>query len=402
MSFRPRSSNTRIHIALGASLAVAGVVAVFNPLAGSGDSSGAALTLMSNASQLGDPWASAPEDARTAALDSAALPTPLVARATAQAVLEATAGGTFDASGKLITRDFTLHVDGLVSAQVSPAATVGGALERLGVVITERDWVYPALPSSLEPGAHVYVDHAAAVTLVIGDQATTHYTRAATVGRFLAEVGYRLQPADTASPSASTFVSHGLSINLTTVREIVEYVDEPIGYGTVYEYDHSLPEGEEYVSAYGADGGYERQYAVKLVNGVEVSRELVGEWTTEPTDEVVVIGAYVEPTPAPVVFYPPEGPLECPQALGVYATWYTAASAGGSGTTATGTGVYRGIIAVDPGVIPLGTRMYVPGYGYGVAADTGGGIIGNMIDLGFGDNDVYDWRVGWVEICVLG
>ncbi len=96
----------------------------------------------------------------------------------------------------------------------------------------------------------------------------------------------------------------------------------------------------------------------------------------------------------------PEG-LSCSRTLNVYATWYTAASAGGSGVTATGTGVYKGIVAVDPRVIPLGTRMYIPGYGYGIAADTGGAVIGNHIDLGYGADDVKDWRTRWVDICIL-
>jgi 3D (Asp-Asp-Asp) domain-containing protein len=52
-----------------------------------------------------------------------------------------------------------------------------------------------------------------------------------------------------------------------------------------------------------------------------------------------------------------------------------------SGTTATGMPVGQGVVAVDPSVIPLGTRMYVPGYGNGVAADVGGGINGAVIDL---------------------
>jgi 3D (Asp-Asp-Asp) domain-containing protein len=51
------------------------------------------------------------------------------------------------------------------------------------------------------------------------------------------------------------------------------------------------------------------------------------------------------------------------------------------GTTATGMPVGRGVVAVDPTVIPLGSRLYVPGYGNGVAADVGGGIKGNVIDL---------------------
>ena len=60
------------------------------------------------------------------------------------------------------------------------------------------------------------------------------------------------------------------------------------------------------------------------------------------------------------------------------ATAYTLA-----GHTATGAPVGYGVVAVDPSVIPLGTRMTIPGYGEGVAADTGGAIQGAVIDLWF-------------------
>ena len=126
---------------------------------------------------------------------------------------------------------------------------------------------------------------------------------------------------------------------------------------------------------------------------------------------VLLLPGAVPPPPPPVrapvaavaapMMAAPEGEPECAKRMNVYATWYTAAIAGGSGITATGTPVYKGIIAVDPWVIPLGTRMYIPGYGYGVAADTGGAIKGNMIDLGYGPYDVYDWSTRWVEICIL-
>jgi 3D (Asp-Asp-Asp) domain-containing protein len=65
------------------------------------------------------------------------------------------------------------------------------------------------------------------------------------------------------------------------------------------------------------------------------------------------------------------------------ATAYTAGSAGGDGMTAIGRPAGHGIVAVDPRVIPLGTRLYISGYGYAVAGDTGGSIVGNRIDLGF-------------------
>ena len=53
----------------------------------------------------------------------------------------------------------------------------------------------------------------------------------------------------------------------------------------------------------------------------------------------------------------------------------------GAGITATGVPAVRGIAAVDPDVIPLGTRLFIPGYGEAIAADTGGAIVGNKIDL---------------------
>ncbi|MBV8530446.1 MAG: hypothetical protein JO104_03940, partial [Candidatus Eremiobacteraeota bacterium] len=58
-------------------------------------------------------------------------------------------------------------------------------------------------------------------------------------------------------------------------------------------------------------------------------------------------------------------------------------SAGGDGMTAIGRRAGHGIVAVDPRVIPLGTRLYILGYGVAVAGDTGGAIVGHRIDLGF-------------------
>ena len=62
------------------------------------------------------------------------------------------------------------------------------------------------------------------------------------------------------------------------------------------------------------------------------------------------------------------------------------------GHTATGAPVGYGVVAVDPSVIPLGTRMTIPGYGEGVAADTGGAIQGAVIDLWFPtDSEAAAW-----------
>ncbi len=301
--------------------------------------------------------------------------------------------------------DFTLHEDGFVSSQAAPGPTVGDALAALGVSVSPHDLVSPEVSSPLVAGMHVYVQHAVAVEVVFGNERRAVFTRAATVGDVLAEAGYTVEPTDLVFPPLGSAIGNGGKITVTTIRETIEYRDQPIPFDTRYEYDASLPRGDSAIVQPGVEGHFRRQYRVRSVNGVEILRELLSEVVIPPTDEVVSVGTYVAPAPAPTpppaVVAGPGGELVCVRTLTVYATWYTAASAGGSGITATGVRLDKGIVAVDPSVIPLGTHMYVPGYGYAVAADTGGGIIGNMIDLGFGDDDVPDWRTRWVDICIL-
>jgi 3D (Asp-Asp-Asp) domain-containing protein len=63
------------------------------------------------------------------------------------------------------------------------------------------------------------------------------------------------------------------------------------------------------------------------------------------------------------------------------ATAYLPTDGSATGTTATGIPAQRGVVAVDPNVIPLGSKVYIPGYGVAIAADTGGAIRGQKVDL---------------------
>lgn len=73
-----------------------------------------------------------------------------------------------------------------------------------------------------------------------------------------------------------------------------------------------------------------------------------------------------------------------------------------SGRTASGRATAYGCVAVDPRVIPLGSRLYIPGYGWAVAADTGGAIVGNKIDVWFPSlGQCYQWGVRPVTIKVF-
>jgi 3D (Asp-Asp-Asp) domain-containing protein len=90
----------------------------------------------------------------------------------------------------------------------------------------------------------------------------------------------------------------------------------------------------------------------------------------------------------------------------VTATAYTASCNGCSGTTATGINLHANpgvkVIAVDPSIIPLGSRVYVEGYGYAVAADTGGAIKGHKIDvLMSSDAAALQWGRKTVKVVIL-
>lgn len=75
---------------------------------------------------------------------------------------------------------------------------------------------------------------------------------------------------------------------------------------------------------------------------------------------------------------------------------------GGYSTTAMGTAIRYGVAAVDPNVIPLGTRLYIEGYGYARAEDTGGAIKGNKIDLVFGSKAQSNrWGRRTVRVTIL-
>ena len=89
----------------------------------------------------------------------------------------------------------------------------------------------------------------------------------------------------------------------------------------------------------------------------------------------------VEKTPPENVVETPQGYVPYMQMFSMEATAYLPGDGNGEGITATGIPATYGIVAVDPAIIPLGTRVYIPGYGEALAADTGGAIYGYRIDL---------------------
>ena len=149
------------------------------------------------------------------------------------------------------------------------------------------------------------------------------------------------------------------------------------------------------VSVKGIEGIDCDTYEVLLYDGVEADRQLIStERTREPVDEVKVVGTRGGKVTEKGDNFSYSKVINC------NATAYDLSfqSCGkrpgqsGYGITASGTQAQYGTVAVDPRVIPLGTRMYIESadgsfvYGYCVAEDTGGAIKGNKVDLFFNTN----------------
>jgi 3D (Asp-Asp-Asp) domain-containing protein len=135
---------------------------------------------------------------------------------------------------------------------------------------------------------------------------------------------------------------------------------------------------------------------VRFEDGLEVRRQIEAEYVAqEPHPRILGYGTKIVPNSIEA----PNGRLTYWRSLNMYAVSYNPASAGGD-ITASGLPLAKGVVAVDPNYIPLGTRLYIPGYGEALAADTGGGVKGRIIDLGYSNSDYVPWHQ-WVTVYFL-
>ena len=204
------------------------------------------------------------------------------------------------------------------------------------------------------------------------------------------DTDYRLE-----NVNETTTLCNNMIINIKSVTENIITTTEAIPFTVEYRETDALDYGVERVVQEGSEGVLEITIKETVSGGEVLTSEKIDEKITkEPINKIIEKGTRQKVNTIDGYVYS--------DAIQVKATGYTGFDVGCNGITASGTVAQKGVIAVDPRVIPLGTKVYVPGYGVAVAEDTGGAIKGNKIDLCYNTKaEAFSWGVRNVTLYVL-
>lgn len=282
--------------------------------------------------------------------------------------------------------------------------TVAGVLNEASITLAPEDRVVPAPETRVVDGLTIQIRKAFPVTLQVDGRQLQLRTAATTVGELLDETGVPLGPLDLVSPSLETPLPGPDHVQVVRVRVEEFWEDQRVPYQELRWAEPTMAAGTTRVIRQGLDGLDRVHVQLRYEDGLLVERrELARERVQDPVNRIVGIGQ--RQTSGHVV-RTPQGPKRYSRVIEVLATAYTPGAESTwpftDGLTATGVVARRGVVAVDPTVIPLGSHLYVPGYGLGVAADVGAAIKGNRIDVLFEDlDDALRWGRQWVKVYIL-
>jgi uncharacterized protein YabE (DUF348 family) len=309
------------------------------------------------------------------------------------------------------------QVEVVVGGQTKKVWTTADTVEELlsenEIKVGEHDKVKPGLSEKVTGDMNVKIDTAFSLKLVNGGKEQKVWSTSTTVADFLKQQGITLKKSERVEPSLDKVVKANDVVNVVRVEKVTDVVEETKDFTVISKKDSDLSKGNEKVVQEGKNGLVEKTFEVVKENGKEVSRKLVSEKVVkESQDKIINVGTKVlvaqvsrgssSSNSSATASAAPSGGRE----FYVSSTAYTASCNGCSGYTATGINLKSNpnvkVIAVDPSVIPLGTKVYVEGYGYAVAADTGGAIKGNKIDVFFpSKSDAYRWGRKTIKVKIL-
>ncbi|KLU62073.1 cell wall-binding protein YocH precursor [Peptococcaceae bacterium CEB3] len=268
-----------------------------------------------------------------------------------------------------------LNVDGQIIFTRSAGDNVGDALNslsrRFGLSLKPTDEVNVARSRALSPGMEIDVRRAVALDVTADGRQWVANLAPRTVAAALKKLGLTLGPLDKVSLPLNHIIRAGDHLTLVRVTQKKETIRTAVPYQVVTQ-PANFPVGfPDRLVTSGANGLEEQTVQVTLADGKEVSSKVLAQRVIRPpVNEVISRGAETSVSRGGRV-------INFRKAYIMRATAYSQLNP----DTATGAPARWGVVAVDPGVIPLGTRLYVEGYGDAQALDTGADIKGNRIDL---------------------
>ncbi|MEG2789599.1 MAG: 3D domain-containing protein [Romboutsia sp.] len=249
------------------------------------------------------------------------------------------------------------------------------------------------------------------ITLVVKGKESQVSTFKSIAKDFLEEQNIKYDGNDIVSIDLDSKLKNGSKIEVIDVKEEVIKENKEIPFEINIVEDESLLKGKTEVKTEGKTGQNELVYKVTYHNGKQIEKKFVEEEVSvNPIDKVVKKGTKVEVQVASsrgsntgrkanisTTSKSPNSSNE--KHMKVVATAYT-----GDSITSTGTKPRWGTIAVDPSVIPYGTKVYIPQFGQTfIAEDCGGAIKGNKIDIFMNAEDtVRNWGRKTIDIYIVG
>jgi len=254
------------------------------------------------------------------------------------------------------------------------AGNVEELLKQEGIKLNPGDKVSPGLKEAISEGSKIVVSRGFDVNIVLdGEKYKTVKTTQMKVKDILENAGIKPGSNMIVKPSLNSVIEEEATIYVTrvTTKEVV--IKEEIPYDTHKKRDGLLQKGKTRIVQKGAKGIKELTYRITVAKGKVIDRDLMKvRVLKEPVSEIIAVGTLNTISRGGSRF-------RYKKVIDVIATAYTHTG----GNTATGKWPGRGTVAVDPSVIPLGSRLYIEGYGFGVAQDVGSSIKGSRIDVFF-------------------
>jgi 3D (Asp-Asp-Asp) domain-containing protein len=283
--------------------------------------------------------------------------------------------------------------DGQITHQVISFKTISiwQILQKAELVTRSEDKI-TAEGNTLVYAEKISIARARPVQIEIDGKISTYYSTSKTVKDFLNERGIKLANKDYLNlPLASQIENQKIVIKTYIEKEKV--ANTPINYKIIYKNDNMVAKGLIVKLNSGKDGTLAKHYKEIYFGGKKTKEEFTFDRIIKsPIDEVYLVGSAT----------PPEKYIKM---YNMIATSYSptfSETDSNPWMTASGLQSGFGVVAVDPNVIPLGSLLYIEGYGYAVAGDTGGAIKGNKIDVFFYSTSQSNrWGVKNVRVYLL-